>query len=196
MEVFYLLARAGVVVRELPLRCGEALRSAVPAAPLAVMATLRTPLYKEYLTPALHRRFTNAAVIVLGFCYIEAILIADKSSCELPDPHFMQTSDSHAWKTFGCGSLWARLALEVYCCLFPHSPSSSSGLLSSTLASLSHLLIPEVSNGDRRRQKHPIPIQDFYRISPALQYSPNLSVVSLLGLVVQRGLRLVRASIC
>ena len=46
------------------------------------MASLRTPLYREFLTPALHRRFTNAALITLVVCYIEAILIADKSKCE------------------------------------------------------------------------------------------------------------------
>ncbi|KAI9873812.1 MAG: hypothetical protein M1830_010584 [Pleopsidium flavum] len=45
------------------------------------MATvLRTRLYREFLTPALHRRFTTAAGVTLLVCYAEAILIGDKSS--------------------------------------------------------------------------------------------------------------------
>lgn len=44
------------------------------------MASLRPPLYRQFLTPALHRRFTSAALITLVVCYAEAVLIADKSS--------------------------------------------------------------------------------------------------------------------
>ncbi|CAF9920898.1 MAG: hypothetical protein ALECFALPRED_001659 [Alectoria fallacina] len=44
------------------------------------MASLRTPLYREFLTPALHRRFTSAALITLVVCYAEAVLVADKCS--------------------------------------------------------------------------------------------------------------------
>ena len=44
------------------------------------MASLRTPLYREFLTPALHRRFTSAALVTLVVCYAEAVLIADKST--------------------------------------------------------------------------------------------------------------------
>ncbi|KAL9073239.1 MAG: hypothetical protein Q9161_003071 [Pseudevernia consocians] len=46
------------------------------------MASLRTPPYRQFLTPALHRRFTSAALITLVVCYAEAVLIADKSSSE------------------------------------------------------------------------------------------------------------------
>ena len=45
------------------------------------MAALRAPLYKELLTPVLHRRFTGAAAFILIVCYVEAILIGDKTSC-------------------------------------------------------------------------------------------------------------------
>ena len=45
------------------------------------MAAARPALYREVLTPALHRRFTGSALLVLVFCYVEAILIAEKSSC-------------------------------------------------------------------------------------------------------------------
>ncbi|KAI9788830.1 MAG: hypothetical protein M1835_002054 [Candelina submexicana] len=37
-------------------------------------------LYRDFLTPALHRRFTKAATITLLVCYVEAVLIGDKSS--------------------------------------------------------------------------------------------------------------------
>ena len=46
------------------------------------MASLRTPLYREFLTPALHKRFTNAALVTLVVCYIEAVFIADKSTSD------------------------------------------------------------------------------------------------------------------
>ncbi|KAL9125305.1 MAG: hypothetical protein Q9217_005474 [Psora testacea] len=48
------------------------------------MAASRPAFYKEVLTPALHRRFTSSALLVLYFCYIEAILITEKSSLIWP----------------------------------------------------------------------------------------------------------------
>ncbi|RKF57603.1 Nucleoporin NDC1 [Golovinomyces cichoracearum] len=36
--------------------------------------------YKDYLTPALHRRFIAALTVCFFFCYIESIIIGDKSS--------------------------------------------------------------------------------------------------------------------
>ena len=53
------------------------------------MASLRTPLYRDLLTPALHKRFSSAALITLVICYAEAILIAHKSSSEL-GPHIQE----------------------------------------------------------------------------------------------------------
>lgn len=44
--------------------------------------TPKATLYKNFLTPALHRRFTGAALIVLLICYLEAVLIGAKTSCE------------------------------------------------------------------------------------------------------------------
>ncbi|KAL8718716.1 MAG: hypothetical protein Q9225_004180 [Loekoesia sp. 1 TL-2023] len=40
----------------------------------------RIRLYREFLTPALHRRFTQAAGVSLLVCYVEAVIIGDKSS--------------------------------------------------------------------------------------------------------------------
>lgn len=42
----------------------------------------RVRFYREFLTPALHRRFTRAAGLALLLCYVEAIAVGDKSSCK------------------------------------------------------------------------------------------------------------------
>ena len=47
-------------------------------------AQVRTRSYRELLTPALHRRFTRAAGVILIVCYIEAVIIGNKSSCKDP----------------------------------------------------------------------------------------------------------------
>ena len=46
----------------------------------------RVRFYREFLTPALHRRFTSAAALTLLVCYAEAVIVGDKSSCELHSP--------------------------------------------------------------------------------------------------------------
>ena len=43
----------------------------------------RPRLYKEFLTPALHRRFTRAAGLALVICYVEATVWGEKNSCKL-----------------------------------------------------------------------------------------------------------------
>ena len=43
--------------------------------------------YRNFLTPALHRRFTHAALFTLILCYIEAIWMGEWSR-ELPIPSF------------------------------------------------------------------------------------------------------------
>jgi nucleoporin NDC1 len=48
---------------------------------MAVQARVR--FYREFLTPALHRRFVRAAGLVLILCYVESILIGSSSSCKL-----------------------------------------------------------------------------------------------------------------
>lgn len=37
--------------------------------------------YKDFLTPALHRRFATATVILFGLCYAEALVIGEWNSC-------------------------------------------------------------------------------------------------------------------
>ncbi len=46
-------------------------------------AKVRRAPYKDFLQPALHRRFSSAALIVLGVAYVEALLLSSWSSCEL-----------------------------------------------------------------------------------------------------------------
>ncbi|KAI4199387.1 MAG: hypothetical protein LQ350_004676 [Teloschistes chrysophthalmus] len=48
--------------------------------------------YRDLLTPVLHRRFTQAAGICLLLCYLEAIIIGDKSSLSL-----FQTLKQYLW---------------------------------------------------------------------------------------------------
>ncbi|KAL8826641.1 MAG: hypothetical protein Q9191_003673 [Dirinaria sp. TL-2023a] len=44
---------------------------------------IRPRRYRECLTPALHRRFNRAVGLVLGICYVEAVLMGEKSSSPL-----------------------------------------------------------------------------------------------------------------
>jgi hypothetical protein len=43
--------------------------------------------YKDFITPALHRRFTRGAAVLLILCYVESVLIGQWNSCSLL-PHF------------------------------------------------------------------------------------------------------------
>lgn len=43
-------------------------------------APIRTRLYREFLTPTLHRRFTQAAEVSLLLSYLTAIIIGEQSS--------------------------------------------------------------------------------------------------------------------
>lgn len=49
------------------------------AIPAAAAAPLARP-YKDFLTPALHRRFTNAGFLILALCWLEATLMSSSSS--------------------------------------------------------------------------------------------------------------------
>jgi len=45
-------------------------------------STPRIRPYKDFLTPALHRRFARATVILMGLCYLEAVYIGEWNSCK------------------------------------------------------------------------------------------------------------------
>lgn len=49
------------------------------AAPTASLPQKRTRPYRDFLTPALHRRFGRAALLTLAVCYIESMLISPPS---------------------------------------------------------------------------------------------------------------------
>ena len=70
------------------------------------MATIKTPPYKQFLTPALHRRFTGAAVVILAICYVEAILIGEKSSRKNTLPSVIRGADVEVvfWSWFPIGT--------------------------------------------------------------------------------------------
>lgn len=68
---------------------------------MAVSQRCAPQLYKDSLTPALHRRFTKAASIALLLCYIESVLIGDKSSRTLQSRNRGVQELRHAFETRG-----------------------------------------------------------------------------------------------
>ena len=56
------------------------------------MPLSRPALYREVLTPALHRRFTGSALIVLVLCYFVGILIGEKTSCKFHETRIVTFS--------------------------------------------------------------------------------------------------------
>lgn len=38
--------------------------------------------YKDFLSPALHRRFVSTVAFLVALAYVEALVFADWSSCE------------------------------------------------------------------------------------------------------------------
>lgn len=52
---------------------------ATSSTPALSAAQQRTRLYKDFLTPALHSRFSRAAVFVLAACHIESVLMSQTS---------------------------------------------------------------------------------------------------------------------
>lgn len=44
---------------------------------------MRKAPYKDFLQPALQRRFSLTAAVLLVVSYLEAVLVADWNSCEL-----------------------------------------------------------------------------------------------------------------
>lgn len=50
--------------------------------PPATMAPVRRAPYKDFLQPALHRRFTSTATILLAIAFVEAVVLASWDSRE------------------------------------------------------------------------------------------------------------------
>lgn len=112
-------------------------------------ASNRIRLYREFLTPALHRRFTQAAGVSLLICYAEAVIIGDKSSSKrLPQKSPIWTTNNRS-QFYGHGSHLAKPAFAL-------SSSSSHHSLSSFFESLSSI------TGVDQRRPHSKPSSNIY----------------------------------
>lgn len=67
----------------------------------------RTRLYREFLTPALHRRFTQAAGVSLLLSYITALVIGDKTSCKCIDSNAYSQMPTHRTSADDTIVIWA-----------------------------------------------------------------------------------------
>lgn len=54
----------------------------IQCCPTAKMAPVRRAPYKDFLQPALHRRFTSTATILLAIAFVEAVVLASWDSRE------------------------------------------------------------------------------------------------------------------
>ena len=148
------------------------------------MASLRTPLYREVLTPALHRRFTSAALITLVLCYAEAVLIADKSSSEL-DSCIQKclTSDpvSVFWFWFPIGPAGIRTLL-----LFVSAISIFVLRVAQLHLGMAERIFKRDSSTEEctRNSDHSITLRDFHTISVPPEHSPDTGMVLVLSMVV------------
>ncbi|KAA8574276.1 hypothetical protein EYC84_005771 [Monilinia fructicola] len=75
--------------------------------------TVRIRPYKDFLTPALHRRFALATAVLAAVCYVEAIWIGEWNSCI---PLVMVSS----------GQGWYPNRSFLHMCIHDIHPSSSS----------------------------------------------------------------------
>ncbi|KAF2461252.1 nucleoporin protein Ndc1-Nup [Lineolata rhizophorae] len=50
------------------------------------MSAVKTRPYRDFLTPALHRGFTNTALLTFGFCFAEALLLSEWSAASVVWP--------------------------------------------------------------------------------------------------------------
>lgn len=98
------------------------------------MAPVRRAPYKDFLQPALHRRFTSTASILLGIAFVEAVFLANWDSRQLrPAPAIqpLLSDDANGSRTSQASGRSSRLAQQVF---EPSSyssaawPSSSSEL--------------------------------------------------------------------
>lgn len=65
----------------------------------AKMAPVRRAPYKDFLQPALHRRFTSTATILLAIAFVEAVVFASwdsRESCPSPGRAFAWSQSANA----------------------------------------------------------------------------------------------------
>ena len=97
----------------------------------AKMAPVRRAPYKDFLQPALHRRFTSTATILLAIAFVEAVVLASWDSrqlCPAPRTNSFRRQPANivrALQSSGRSSRSAQLAFEPFL-------SSSAALQSSS----------------------------------------------------------------
>lgn len=149
------------------------------------MASLRTPPYRQFLTPALHRRFTSAAFITLVVCYAEAVLIADKSSSG-SEPQVQKTLKSDIvavfWFWFPIGPAGIRTLL-----LFISSLPIFVLRVSQLHLGMAERMFKRDSSTERstRDTDNSIILRDFHNISVPLEHYSDIGMVPFLSMVVQ-----------
>ena len=86
---FFYCSRARVCSSLLLLRCHKSLRLAhsfqTNCTTMATIATQPRP-YRDFLTPALHSRFTEASLYTFGLCYLIAIWMGELDHCKIRWP--------------------------------------------------------------------------------------------------------------
>ena len=152
---------------------------------------MRAPLYRDFLTPSLHRRFTGAAVVILIVSYVEAVLIGDKSSCE------------YNFQSFLCNILLINCSILVLVSFGSCGHSNASTLHLSafniciTGCTDSHWysqyfdLLGSGIDFWRRDSDNSFAVQDCYQILLSTRYRAYVSMVPVFSMVVQRSLHVV-----
>jgi hypothetical protein len=108
----------------------------------AKMAPVRRAPYKDFLQPALHRRFTSTATILLAIAFVEAVVLASWDSRQLrPAPRTnsfrrQPANIVRALQSSGRSSRSVQLAFEPFLSSFAASQSSSSESHSTMSASV------------------------------------------------------------
>lgn len=77
--------------------------------------------YRDFLTPALHKRFTNAALLTLGVCYLEAVWFGQfdrESSLRSTSPNTNKDTVFWQWFPFGPAGFRTSLLFVSALCIF------------------------------------------------------------------------------
>lgn len=82
---------------------------------------IRVRPYKDFLTPALHRRFAMATAVLAMLCYAEALLIGEWNSCKYSTQLQTENLTLIREQSSGHGFHLAEPAYEQVSCSFQHS---------------------------------------------------------------------------
>lgn len=81
--------------------------------------------YKDFLTPALHRRFALATSTLFALCYVEAFLIGEKNSCKLRHSHAeISLTSCRFLVVVSSGKSWNSKSSSVHTIILHLHPSS------------------------------------------------------------------------